>query len=84
LDQPFFCLFLFFFLTAPRNLGDRTVTFPEMVKMLGNILLPLPWWVIYPLTDLAWILRLSFVTKFPSPPLRMMVTMPLARPGSDW
>lgn len=27
----------------------------------------------YPLNSLAWFLRLSFITQFPSPPLRMMV-----------
>lgn len=53
--------------------GGGTMTFPEMVKTLGNILLPLPWWLIYPLNNLAWHLRLAFITKFPSPPLRMMV-----------
>jgi UDP-glucose 4-epimerase len=53
--------------------GPGTMTFPEMVKMLGNILLPLPWSLLYPLNNLAWWLRLSFVTKFPSPPLRMMI-----------
>lgn len=50
-----------------------TITFSEMVKMLGNIRIPLPWPLIYPLNNLAWYLRLTFMTKFPSPGMRMMV-----------
>lgn len=53
--------------------GDGTMTFKEMVRILGNIRIPLPWSVIYPLNNLAWFLRFSFMTQFPSPPLRMMV-----------
>lgn len=53
--------------------GDGTITFSEMVKMLGNVRIPVPWPVIYPLNNLAWHLRLSFITKFPSPAMRMMV-----------
>ena len=53
--------------------GPGTMTFPEMVKMLGNILLPLPWSILFPLNNLSWRLRLAFVTKFPSPAMRMMV-----------
>jgi UDP-glucose 4-epimerase len=53
--------------------GDGTMIFDEMIRSLGNIPVPLPWPVIYPLNNLAWFLRLSFMTKFPSPPMRMMV-----------
>lgn len=53
--------------------GNGTMTFEEMVKALGNIYMPVPWSVVYPLNNLAWHLRLSFITQFPSPPLRMMV-----------
>jgi UDP-glucose 4-epimerase len=53
--------------------GEGTITCSEMVKMLGNIRIPLPWPVIYPLNNLAWHLRLSFITEFPSPAMRMMV-----------
>ena len=53
--------------------ADGTMTFSEMIKMLGNIPIPVPWPVIYPLNNLAWYLRLTFVTKFPSPAMRMMV-----------
>ena len=41
--------------------------------MLGNIRIPLPWPVIYPLNNLAWYLRLTFMTKCPSPVMRLMV-----------
>jgi UDP-glucose 4-epimerase len=53
--------------------GEGTMTFPEMIKKLGNIRLPIPWPIIYPLNHLAWLFRLSFITRFPSPPMRMMV-----------
>ncbi len=53
--------------------GDGTLTFPEMIRMLGNIPLPVPWPIIYPLNNLAWYLRLTFMSKFPSPAMRMMV-----------
>ncbi len=53
--------------------ADGVMTFHEMIKSLGNIPVPLPWHLIYPLNNLAWHLRLSFITKFPSPPMRMMV-----------
>ncbi len=53
--------------------AEGTMTFDEMIRSLGNIPIPLPWSVIYPLNNLAWFLRLSFITRFPSPPLRMTV-----------
>lgn len=53
--------------------SEGSMTFDEMIKMLGNIPVKLPWPVIYPLNNIAWTLRLSFMTKFPSPPMRMMV-----------
>ncbi|MDA8405119.1 MAG: NAD-dependent epimerase/dehydratase family protein [Desulfobacteraceae bacterium] len=53
--------------------GEGTITFPEMINMLGNIRIPVPWPVIYPLNNLFWFLRLSFMTAFPSPAMRMMV-----------
>lgn len=60
-------------LAAVNVTGDGTMTFPEMVSSLGNKILPLPWWLISSLNNFSWVLRLSFMTKFPSPPLRMMV-----------
>lgn len=53
--------------------GEGTITFQEMVKLLGNVRIPVPWPIIYPLNNLAWFLRLAFMTKFPSPAMRMMV-----------
>ena len=53
--------------------GDGTMTFPEMVKMLGNIPIPIPWAIIKPLNNFAWYLRLSFITRFPSTAMQMMV-----------
>ena len=53
--------------------GEGTMTFSEMVKMMGNIRIPIPWPIIYPLNNLAWFLRLTFMTQFPSPAMRMMV-----------
>jgi UDP-glucose 4-epimerase len=53
--------------------AEDTLTFSEMVSTLGNTRLSLPWSVIYPLNNSAWYLRLSFLTKFPSPSMRMMI-----------
>ena len=53
--------------------ADGTITFDEMIRMLGNIPVPLPWPFLYVVNDLAWRLRLSFITEFPSPAMRMMV-----------
>jgi UDP-glucose 4-epimerase len=62
-------------LTGTFNVtADGTMTFSEMVKILGNIHIPVPWPVLYPLNNLAWHLRLTFLSKFPSPTMRMMVT----------
>ena len=55
------------------NVGaDGGMYFPEMVKLLGNTMLPLPFNVMYLLNNLAWYLRLSFVSAFPSPSLNMV------------
>jgi len=53
--------------------GEGTMTFSEMVKALGNIRIPLPWDVMYPANNLAWFLRLRFITEFPSPAMNMIV-----------
>lgn len=50
-----------------------TMTFSEMARALGNIPLPLPWKVIWPVNNLAWSLHLKFLTEFPSSAMRMMV-----------
>ena len=53
--------------------GEGTMSFREMIKMLGNFMIPVPWFLIFPLNNLAWFLRLTFITKFPSPAMRVMV-----------
>lgn len=53
--------------------GEGTMTFAEMVRRLGNTRVPLPWSVLFPLNNLAWFLRLSFMTEFPSSSMHMMV-----------
>jgi len=53
--------------------GEGTMTFAEMVKKLGNIMVPIPWTVIFLLNNLAWFLRLRFITEFPSSSMHMMV-----------
>jgi UDP-glucose 4-epimerase len=58
--------------------GEGTITFKEMVSMLGGRLVELPWPIIYPLNNMAWKLRLSFITEFPSPAMRLMVNPWLA------
>jgi len=55
------------------NVGaDGTMTFPEMIKSLGNTMIPLPFYMMYLLNNVAWYLRLSFVSEFPSPALNMV------------
>ncbi len=52
--------------------GDGTMTFPEMVKLLGNRILHLPIWLMLPLNDLFWQLRFRFLTEFPSTGLNLV------------
>jgi len=47
--------------------GKGALSFPEMVQMQGNRLLTIPPALFYPLNNLAWLFRLSFLTEFPSP-----------------
>ncbi|HPI93795.1 MAG TPA: SDR family oxidoreductase [Deltaproteobacteria bacterium] len=51
--------------------ADGTMTFGEMLSILGNLPLRVPAWLLWPLNDLAWKLRLSFITEFPSPSLNL-------------
>jgi UDP-glucose 4-epimerase len=54
------------------NVGaEGTLSFSEMIGMLGNIRVPLPYSVMYVLNNIAWFLRLSFLTEFPSSALPM-------------
>ncbi len=52
--------------------GESTISFPDMVKRLGNTPVYLPAWLLYPLNSLFWHLRASFLTEFPSPGLSML------------
>ena len=52
--------------------ADGTITFGEMIKMLGGIQLKIPPFLIYPLNNLAWFLRLKFITGFPSPAMNLI------------
>ena len=52
--------------------GDGTVPFPEMVKKLGGLLLPLPTPILCFFNAIAWNLRLWFLSEFPNPALNMI------------
>ncbi len=52
--------------------ADGVIGFDDMVRMLGNIMVPLPPAVMGVLNAVAWKLRLSFLTEFPSPALNMV------------
>jgi nucleoside-diphosphate-sugar epimerase len=52
--------------------ADGSMTFPEMIRMLGNRSLALPFGILYALNNLAWLLRLTAVSEFPSPALNMV------------
>jgi len=55
------------------NVGaDGSMTFPEMIRLLGNRMVPLPFDIMYLLNNLAWYLRLTFISEFPSPSLNMV------------
>lgn len=59
-------------LSGVFNVGaDGTISFNEMIKLLGNTPLPIPFGLLYLLNGAAWSLRLSFITEFPSPALNM-------------
>ena len=44
----------------------------EMVRMLGNTSVLLPYRMLYPLNSVAWALRLTVLSEFPSPYLQMI------------
>ena len=52
--------------------GEGTLTLKEMVRILGNVHCPLPAAVMAPLNHLAWTLRMTWLTEFPSPALSIM------------
>jgi UDP-glucose 4-epimerase len=51
--------------------SDGTMTFDEMLRVLGNRPIKLPASILYPLTCLMWFLRIKFITEFPSSALNM-------------
>jgi len=52
--------------------GEGTLAMAEMIRMLGNIHCPLPAAVMAPINHLAWNLRMTWLTEFPSPALNIM------------
>lgn len=52
--------------------GDGTLPITEAVEMLGNIVLPVPAKIMYPLNQLFWWLRFRFITEFPSPGINLI------------
>lgn len=52
--------------------ADGTMTFDEMLGLLGGWPLKIPIWLLWPLNNLMWYLRVSFITEFPSPCLNLM------------
>jgi UDP-glucose 4-epimerase len=53
--------------------ADGVISFQDMIRIMGNWMLPLPYPVMYPLNSLAWVLRLKFITEFPSTALSMII-----------
>ena len=59
--------------TGVYNLAaDGTMTFDEMLRILGGWPLKIPVWLLWPMNNLMWHLRVTFMTEFPSPCLNLM------------
>jgi UDP-glucose 4-epimerase len=52
--------------------ADGTMTFDEMLGLLGGWPLKIPIWLLWPLNNLMWLMRVWFITEFPSPCLNLM------------
>ena len=52
--------------------ADGTMTFDEMIHLLGGWALKLPMWIMWPMNNLMWNMRVTFMTEFPSPSLNMV------------
>lgn len=52
--------------------ADGTMSFEEMISLLGGWPLKIPIGLLWPLNNLMWVLRVSFITEFPSPCLNLM------------
>lgn len=60
--------------TGVYNLAaDGTMTFDEMIRILGNYQLKLPFSFVYVMNSIMWFLRVKFMTEFPSPGLNLIV-----------
>lgn len=67
------CLLLKERKTGIFNLAaDGTMTFDEMLRILGGWPLKIPVWLLWPMNNLMWRLRMTFMTEFPSPCLNMI------------
>jgi len=51
--------------------ADGTMTFDEMLRILGNRPLKLPASVLYPFNSIMWFLRIKFLTGNPTPAINM-------------
>jgi len=52
--------------------ADGLITFEEMISILGNRKIYLPFLLMYHLNQMAWALRLTFLSEFPSPTMNML------------
>jgi UDP-glucose 4-epimerase len=52
--------------------GKGTMELTEAIRLLGNIPVLLPFKLMYVLNQIAWMLRLSFLTEFPSQGLNLI------------
>ena len=52
--------------------GDGLITFDEMIRLLGNTKISLPFALMYFLNKIAWSLRLTSISEFPSPTMNML------------
>jgi UDP-glucose 4-epimerase len=59
--------------TGVFNLAaDGTMTFDEMLRVLGGWPLKIPIWLLWPMNNLMWYLRARFITESPSPCLNLI------------
>ena len=52
--------------------GEGQLPMEEMVEIMGNRYFPLPAGLMKPVTQIAWALRLHWLTEFPGPALNLM------------
>jgi UDP-glucose 4-epimerase len=59
--------------TGVYNLAaDGTMTFDEMLHILGGWPVKMPVWLLWPMNNLLWFLRASFMTEFPSSSINLI------------